>query len=72
MPTTWDDLSRDEQETMKRLGHGGAATLMLTIAQVDALRSRGLIEQKLGGPGLNREGKRLYDEYVARMRRARG
>lgn len=68
----WKDLTKDEREWLRRLGRGPGASLMLTTQMADRLKSLGLAEQKLGGIGLSKEGKRLIDHLVLAARRARG
>ncbi len=69
---TWSSLTRDEQDWLRKLSLGPGASMMLTTAMADRLKSLGLAEQKLGGTGLSKEGKRIIDEVILAARRARG
>lgn len=68
MKITAKDLSRDEWEWLKKLSIGGAATLMLPAVMADRLKSLDLAEEKLGGTGISREGKRVIAEVIAARR----
>jgi hypothetical protein len=70
MAVKWDDLSDEEKHWLKEIAQGPAP--MLPSAVADQLRARGLLEEKLGGPGLSSEGKRLWSTYIVQIRRARG
>lgn len=66
------DLTKDEWEWLKRLNQGGGATAMLTVVMANRLKELGLAEQKLGGTGISREGKRVVAESGVAARRASG
>lgn len=65
----WSELPTSEWETLKRL-HNGA--MLITTAELQPLRDRRLVEQKLGGAGLSAAGKALYAGYIAEIRARRG
>lgn len=46
--------------------------MLLTTVELQPLRDRGLVEEKLGGPGLSAAGKSLYAGYIAEIRSRRG
>lgn len=69
---TWSDLNREEREWLRKLNLGPAASMMLTTTMADRLKSLGLAEQKPGGTGLSKEGKRIINEVILAARRARG
>jgi hypothetical protein len=58
MALKWDDLSKEEQEAVRRIANG--PYLMLTTAMANRLKALGLAEQKLGGTGLSKAGHDLY------------
>lgn len=72
MTITLKDLSEHELHWLKQMHIGGAATLMLPAKTADRLRELGLAEQKLGGTGISKLGRKLIDERILAARRARG
>ncbi|MEQ1405645.1 hypothetical protein ABK249_11940 [Neorhizobium sp. Rsf11] len=72
MTISLKDLTEHELRWLKNLHRGGAATLMLPADTAARLRELGLAEQKLGGTGISKLGKRLIDERIVASRRARG
>lgn len=69
---TRKDLTESEWTWLKNLNQGGGASAMLTVEMANRLKELGLAEQKLGGTGISREGKRVVTEYVVASRRAHG
>jgi len=53
----WNDLSREEQETLKTLVRSPFSPLSTEMAR--RLKELGLAEQKLGGTGASDEGRKL-------------
>jgi hypothetical protein len=59
MAIEWDDLTKDEQETVAALYPG--AFPLLTKPMAKRLKELGLTEQKIGGTALSDEGRKLYE-----------
>ena len=60
----WSDLTRDEQETIRRIMQGRRSGLSPSF--VARLNELGLAEPKPGGFELNQRGKQLYRPAPAR------
>jgi hypothetical protein len=60
----WNELSRDEQETIRRIMQGRRSGL--PVRSVARLKELGLAEPKPGGFELNERGKQLYRTAHAR------
>ncbi len=69
MPAKWDDLSTTEQNAIERMYRG--PYLMLTTAMADRLKELGLAEEKLGGTGLSKSGREMFQRRVGAARRRR-
>ena len=72
MPISAKDLTKEELHWLRNLNLGGGASLMLTTSMANRLKELGLAEQKLGGTGISREGKRVISGLIAAQRRSLG
>ncbi|MDQ0421108.1 Mn-dependent DtxR family transcriptional regulator [Peteryoungia aggregata LMG 23059] len=58
---TKSDLTADEWHWLERLGKKSA--LSITTAMFNRLKTLGLAEETLGGVGLSRDGRRIFEDH---------